>query len=411
MLKTILEKAAQKNLVESKGLRPTWAEISLDALEDNFHLIQKHVDRANIFPVIKADAYGHGAQEIGSQLESFHPLYVCVALFEEAIELRHAGYTQPILIIGALEPYQIEEAIHLNFTATVHRMDILDEIEKESARQKKRFPFHIKIDTGMGRLGFLPQQSQKVVEKLKGLKSSYLEGAFSNFSSADDPQREATERQMKVFNNFIFTLKNHHIYPKINHLANSAAILNFPQSWLDAVRPGLLIYGINPPHSPNQLPVKPVLSLKSQIISLKNFPKGTPIGYGERFITARKSRVAILPVGYDDGIIRSLYPGGYVLVRGKKAPIIGAISMDLTAIDVTQIEEAQVGEMVTLIGRDGPEHITLSELASKANTIPYELLCGIGRRIPKVYLKNQKILHVNSNILPNRDDMIFFKAD
>jgi alanine racemase len=411
MLKTIAEIASQKHLMESKGLRPTWAEIDLDALESNLQLIKKHVAAVNIFPVVKADAYGHGAREICSQMESLHLPYICVALLEEAIELRQSGYTRPILIIGALEPYQIAEALRFHFTVTVHRMDIIDEIEKESARLERRIPFHIKIDTGMARLGFLPEQCQNLVDKLKGLKFSYPEGAFSNFSSADDPQRESTQRQMKVFHNVLLTLKQHHVYPKINHLANSAAILNFPQSWLDAVRPGLLIYGINPPDAPNQLPVKPVFSLKSQVISLKNFPKDTPIGYGERFITTRKSRVAILPIGYDDGILRSLYPGGTVLVRGKRAPIIGAISMDLTAIDVTQIQGTKVGETVILVGQDEPQHITLSEIASKANTIPYEILCGIGRRVPKMYLKNQKILHVNSTILPDRDDMIFFKVD
>ncbi len=411
MLKTIAEISAQKRIMESKGFRPTWAEIDLDALESNIRLIKTHVGGANIFPVVKADAYGHGAREICSHIESLHLPYVCVALLEEAIELRQAGYTPPILIIGALEPYQIAEALRFHFTVTVHRWDIIDAIERESTRLKRKIPFHIKIDTGMARLGFLPDQSQDLVEKLEGLKFSYPEGVFSNFSSADDPRKESTEKQMKVFRDILLTLKNNHIYPKITHLANSAAILNFPDSWLDAVRPGLLIYGVNPPDAPNHLSVKPVLSLKSQIISLKSFPKNTAIGYGERFITARDSRVAILPIGYDDGILRSLYPGAAVLVRGKRAPIIGAISMDLTAIDVTEIGGIHVGEMVTLVGQDGPEHITLSEIASKANTIPYEILCGIGRRVPKLYLKDQKILHVNSKILPNRDDMVFLKYD
>lgn len=408
MPKTITERKLKKSLIEIKSFRPTWAEIDLDALEHNIRLVKERVVHASMFPVVKADAYGHGAREISSQLEQFHLPYLCVALLEEAIELRQTGYTHPIFIIGPLEPYQIADAIHYHFTLTAHRMSIIDEIEQQSARQRKRIPFHIKIDSGMGRLGFLPEESLEVARKLEGLKSSYLEGAFSTFSSADDPHKEATHRQIKIFSDFIRDLKNNHIYPKINHLANSAAIINFPQSWLDAVRPGLLIYGINPPYSPNRLPVKPVLTLKSRMISLKDFPKDAPIGYNQKFITKRKSHIGILPIGYDDGITRSLYPGGEVLVKGKRAPLVGAVSMDLTAIDVTDIDGVSVGDTVTLIGQDGSETISLSEISSRAKTIPYEILCGIGRRIPKVYLKHQKIHSFKSSILPDHDDMIFF---
>ncbi len=407
MPKTITEKKSKKNLIEIKSFRPTWAEIDLDAFAFNMHLIKERLANTKIFPVVKADAYGHGAGEICSELENMKCPYICVALLEEAIELRNKGYTFPVLIIGPLEKYQIAEAIHYHFTFTAHRMDLIDEIEQQSARQRKRTPFHIKIDSGMGRLGFLPEESLEVAHKLRGLKFSFLEGAFSNFSSADEPHKEATNRQIKTFSDFILDLKKNHIYPKINHLANSAAILNQPQSWLDAVRPGLLIYGINPPFSPNQLPVKPVLSLKSRIISLKDFPENTPIGYGEKYITKRRSSIGIIPIGYDDGMMRSLYPGGEVLMKGKRAPFIGSISMDLSAIDVTEINGAKIGDIVTLIGRDDSEIITLSEIASKAKTIPYEILCGIGRRISKVYLKNQEIHLIKSSILPEHDHMIF----
>ncbi len=379
-----------------ENLRPTWAEIDLDALLFNIRLIQKTIGSAMLFPVVKADAYGHGIVHICKALERRGFDYICLALLEEAIELRRAGIKIPALILGPLERSQITEAYHYGCTPAAYRSDILDEIEKTASRLKRKLPFHLKIDTGMGRLGFFHDQINKISAQLKRNRYSYAEGIFSNFSSADEPAKPATERQMKNFLRCIADLAKSGIRIKIHHLANSAGLLNFHDSHMEAVRPGLLIYGINPPSSPAKLNVKPILSLRSRIISLKEFCRNSPIGYGGRFKTKRKSMIAVLPIGYDDGFLRALSPGSEVLLNGRRAPIIGAVSMDLITIDVTGIKNVKIGDIATIIGKDGKEEMSCVELAQRARTIPYEFLCRIGRRVPRIYFQDGKMVAMTS---------------
>ena len=384
------------HFIEIEQLRPTWAEVDVDALAFNIGLIQRKVGSSRIFPVIKADAYGHGALSVCKALGKRDLDYICLALLEEGIELRNAGIDLPVLILGPLETYQIREAVHHRFIASAYRMDIIDEIEKVARSLRKKVPFHLKLDTGMGRLGLLPEHAEAAAAKIRKLKYAYAEGIFSNFSSADEPHKPVTCKQMNRFFRFLAVLESNGIRIPIRHLANSSGILNFPESHLDAVRPGLLVYGLNPPSSPVKLPVKPALTLKSRIVSLKEYQKNTPIGYSGRFITKRKSHIAVLPVGYDDGIVRALSPGGEVILKGKRTPIIGAISMDLITIDVTGIRGVQTGDVVTLLGRERAEEISVLELAQKAGTIPYEILCGIGRRVPRIYVKNGAITSIKA---------------
>ncbi|MEW5806313.1 MAG: alanine racemase [Acidobacteriota bacterium] len=387
------------HVIEIEKFRPTWAEIDLDSLIFNVKLIQRKVGRSRIFPVIKASAYGHGTVEVCSALEKFNFDYLCVALLEEAIELRKAGFRLPLLILGPLEKYQLEDAIRFRLTPSAYRMDILEEIEKVASKSKRRISFHVKIDTGMGRLGFLPREAESIAAMIKRFRFARLEGVFSNFSSADEPSKSATKDQLKVFLDFLSVIRRNGIYIRISHLANSAGILNFPESYLDAVRPGLLIYGINPTSSPEKLNVKPVMSLRSRIVSLKDYEKNSPIGYSARFFTKRKSRIAVLPIGYDDGLVRALSPGGEVIIHGRKAPIVGSVSMDLITVDVTGINRVGLGDVATIIGSDSTETITVTELARKVGTIPYEIFCGLGRRIPRIYIQNHKPISISSFML------------
>jgi len=386
----------KNHIIEIEQLRPTWAEVDIDALAFNIGLIRKRVGTSRIFPVVKADAYGHGALPICRALGRRNLDCICLALLEEGIELRNAGIELPVLILGPLEIYQIGEAVRHRFIPSAYRMDIIDEIEKVARSIGRKVPFHLKLDTGMGRLGLFQEQAEAVAAKIRNLKYGYAEGIFSNFSSADEPHKPATREQMKSFFRFIAVLEAHGIRIPTRHLANSSGILNFPESHLDAVRPGLLIYGLNPPSSPLRLPVEPVLALKSRIVSLKEYRKNVPIGYGGRFVTKRKSRIAVLPVGYDDGIMRALSPEGEVILKGKRAPIVGAVSMDLITIDVTDIRGVKTGDVATLIGRERAEEISALELARKAGTIPYEILCRIGRRVPRIYVRNGAIRSIEA---------------
>ncbi len=389
MPKRSTDRATKHYLREIENFRPTWAEIDLDALASNVRLIQKTVGSVSLFPVVKADAYGHGVIHVCKSLEKkgFH--YVCIALLEEAIELRRAGIKIPVLILGPLERSQIAEAYHYRCTPSAYRFDILDEIEKTAFQLKRKLPFHLKIDTGMGRLGFFPDQTKEISAKLKRNKYSFAEGIFSNFSSADEPAKSATARQIQIFRHCIADFEQSGVRIKIRHLANSAGLLNFQDSHFDGVRPGLLIYGINPPSSPVKLDVRPILSLRSRIISLKEFRRSSPIGYSGKFQTRRKSTIAVLPIGYDDGFLRALFsPGCEVILKGKRVPVAGVVSMDLITIDVTGIKGAKIGDTATIIGKEGKEEISCVELARCARTIPYELLCRIGRRVPRIYLQD-----------------------
>lgn len=338
-----------------------------------------------ILAVVKADAYGHGAIPVGMCLEQAGADCLAVALPEEGIELREAGVRCAILLLGPLDPDQFRTIFEYRLIPTLTEWPILDELEKAAARRGARLPFHLKVDTGMGRLGVLPESLPGGLERLRELKMCRLAGIFSHLACAEEASNPHTGWQRRRFEEALRTLKTGGIRVPMAHLANSAAILDHPDCLLQAVRPGILLYGCHPSESSSRMELEPVLQFRTRVLGLKEVPPGTPIGYGSTFRTRRPSRIAILPAGYHDGVPRSMPPRGSVLLRGKRAPLAGLVSMDLAVADVTEIPEVQRGDVATLVGRDGPEEIRIEEVAASARSIPYEILCRIGNRVPRVY--------------------------
>ncbi|HEX9758761.1 MAG TPA: alanine racemase [Nitrospiria bacterium] len=374
-------------LNDSHG-RPTWAEINLKALSNNIGVVRGKVgEERKILAVVKADAYGHGLVPVSKALLSENIQMFGVAQLDEGIELRQAGIQIPILLMTGFLESQLKDIFHYRLTPVVHHFDLLSPLQRFGKKAQKPFRFHLKIDTGMGRLGMTLSELKRVAQMLKASPEIFLEGIMTHFAESEGEGggflKEQTHRFLESVN---LVLKSD--YPHlICHAANSAAIVNSPSSYFQMVRPGIMLYGYLPP------PLKglnhglmPVMSLKTKIIHLKKVPPRTPIGYGRTWKTKRESLIATLPIGYADGYPRLLSNRGSVLMRGKKYPIVGRICMDLLMVDVTGMERPEIGETVVLIGEEEGKKITADEIGMWAETISYEILCGVNRRIPRVYL-------------------------
>jgi alanine racemase len=365
--------------------RPTWAEIDLEALAWNLGQVRGALGSVPVLAVVKADAYGHGAVEVARALEREGVDSFGVALPEEGVELRRAGVTRPILLLGGLAPTQAELVLEHDLTPAVFRADQVEALEAAAGRRGVRLSAHLKIDTGVGRLGVPAAEAAAFAAVLDRCPRVRLTGAFSHLAVADDPSDGFTARQIDLFLETVRTLRSRGLALETIHLANSAAVTDHRAARLTLARPGLVLYGYPPSGKVSTLPWRPVLSLKSTVIYLKEVEAGTSLGYGRTYVTARPARIASLAIGYDDGLPRLVGNRGYVLVRGRRAPIVGRISMDLTTIDVTEIPDARLGDVAVLIGRDGEEFLGADLLASWAETISWEVLCGVGARVPRVY--------------------------
>ncbi len=377
--------------------RPIWAEVRLGVLVHNLRAIHRHVGRKRkVLAVVKANAYGHGAVEVARALEKAGADWFGVTCTTEGIELREAGITAPILVLTGFWPGEERRLLRYRLTPAITRLEQLRHLERAaaSARRPQRVGFHLKVDTGMNRLGVAPSELDCFVRKLADYRHLRLEGTFTHFASAEVFTSNQTERQEKVFASVLERLRAAGVAPGIVHLANSAAIAARPGSWADMVRPGALLYGyhqfFDPPErkaeSEAKLPVRPALSLRTRIISLRDVPAGQGVGYNARFVARRASRIAVIAAGYADGLLRQLSNRGQVIVRGRFAPLVGTISMDLAMVDVTGLPEVQVGDVVTLYGADGAAKLDASNVASELNTVTSDLLCAIGKRVPRVYL-------------------------
>lgn len=367
------------------NLGRTWAEIYLDQLIDNYLLIRKMIGNKKIMAVIKADAYGHGAVEVAQTLQQFGVDIFGVASVEEGIELRVAGINAKIIILSPVMDNQIDEVIEYNLIPTISELAFFERLNQKLQRLKRPILVHIEVDTGMTRTGFPYEETFNIVNKINNSPYIKIEGIFSHFPLADS-DGAFSKKQIKNFTQLIGQLHSVKIRPKFIHLANSSGIFLFPDSHFNLVRPGITLYGLTPSfriilngH------FKPVMSLKSRIVNLRRVPKGTPISYGHTYHTKRKSTIATVSVGYGDGYPRLLSNNAEVLCHGKRAKILGTICMDLMMIDVTDIPQAKLGDIVTLIGRDGNEEIKAEELAKKCNTIVYEITTGIGPRVARVF--------------------------
>ncbi|NMA82956.1 MAG: alanine racemase [Epulopiscium sp.] len=376
------------------------AEINLDALQHNIKEIKKQVQsKSQIMAVIKADAYGHGAVEVAEVLIQQGVSRLAVAILEEGIQLRKAGIQVPILVFGYISPSQASKVIDYQLTPTVFTYEMARAFSEAGAKQKQDVPIHIKIDTGMGRVGFLAEEkSVKEVQKIKSLPNLFLEGIYTHFSTADAEERTFTEKQINKFNHFIQEIENKGIQIPIQHAANSAGIMEFTEGYLNIVRAGIILYGLYPSvgmgHE-KDLSLQPVMSLKSHIVHIKEVEKNIPIGYRRTYVTDKRTRVATIPVGYGDGYSRGLSNKGTVLIGGKRAPIIGRICMDQCMVDITHIPEAKIEDEVVLLGRQGSQVISAQEIADLIETIPYDVVCMVGKRIPRIYIKNQQQVKMN----------------
>ncbi|MDE3180761.1 MAG: alanine racemase [Acidobacteriota bacterium] len=379
-----------------KLLRPTWAEISCAALRRNYARVRQLAGQRRVMAVIKADAYGHGAQPVARILDDCGVDAFGVATIEEAIELRIAGISKPILLLGGIYMSDPAALAEHRLTPTVSSTARIDLIAACARRFGRSIEFHLKIDTGMGRLGMPPALIEAFAERWRGLGGDEvlrLSGVLTHLASAEDCVATQTDEQLAAFKAALERLRALGIAPELVHVSNSAALLARADIEENMVRPGLLFYGyslpiILPPHAKARaLPAfEPVLAFKSRVVFLKDQPAGALLGYSGSFYTRRPSRIAIIPVGYADGLNRALSNRGEVIVRGSRARIVGNISMDLTLVDVTDIPGVSVGDEVVLIGESGGHSITASDIARLLGTIPYEVLCSVGKRVPRIYV-------------------------
>lgn len=367
----------------------TWAEIDLQALEFNFRQIKSLLKKSTrVMAVVKADAYGHGAVNCAKPLLDAGADYLAVATVAEAVELRQADIQAPILILGYSAPEQAATLIENHITATIYSLEMAKKLSCVAVEMNKKAKVHLKLNTGMERIGFPPEQIEEMcsVCRLPGLE---VEGIFTHLACADCADSSSVHLQYERFNFAVEGLKSEGITIPLRHVLNSAGIFDFPEYQLEMVRPGIILYGYYPSdfiHTERAM-LKPVLSLKSRVIHLHSVEQGNGIGYGWTYSAEKNMQVATVPVGYDDGYSRLLSNRAEMIVNGQKVPVVGRICMDQCMIDVTSVHTITVGDTVTVIGKEGEASITADDLANKTETISYEVLCDISKRVPRLYIE------------------------
>jgi len=374
--------------------RPVWAEIDLEAISHNIREIKRRIGiQAELLAVVKANGYGHGAVPVAREALANGAQRLGVACVDEGVQLRRAGITAPILILGYTPCWEAERIVQHRLTPTVTTRQFALALARFSTERGIITPAHIKVDTGMNRLGLRPGEAAEFAEAVRTLPGIHVEGIYTHFASADEAEKSFTERQ---FRDFLRTSEAVE-WIKVRHAANSAAILDRPEMCLDMVRPGISVYGCYPSsHVSRSLRIRPALQLKSTIGRIQDLEPGETVSYGRTWAARRPSRIALVTIGYADGLPRRLSNRGVVLIQGKRAPIVGRITMDWCMADVTNIPEATLNDEVVIIGRQGEEEITADEVAEAADTISYEILCGISARVPRIYKKSGEIVAVRS---------------
>ena len=382
-------------------IRPTVARVDLAAIESNFAAISAFLARSpipdprppKIIAVVKANAYGHGAREVGLALERAGAAMLACADIEEGIVLRHAGVRIPILVFGALGISDLDGVFAYDLTPTISTPAAAQNLSNAAARHRpgsdrgqtrQKLRCHLKIDTGMNRLGFRHDNLERTLPELARSEYLAIDAVYTHFATADEPEHPAFSEQRERFEQVLATLPSLGITPKYRHAANSAALLRDERVWYDFVRPGLLLYGIVPPPIAAVLPLRPALSLHSRIVHVKGMRPGEGTGYGLHSVTDRPATIAVVPAGYADGLDRRMAGRTFMLVRGKRVPIVGSVCMDMTMIDVTGLD-VSTGDEVVIVGEQGGEEIGMREIAASIGTIPYELLCRVGTRIERVF--------------------------
>lgn len=377
--------------------RPVWVEVSLKAIARNLQTVRRHIGpRPEILAVVKSNAYGLGAVPVTKALQKAGANRFGVTCSNEGVELREAGIRKPILVLTGFWPGEEKRFIENRLTPTVTHIDDLRLLERaaKSSRMMSKLRFHLKINTGMNRLGILPSELPAFASAFSNCTRLELEGTFTHFASAEDFSARQTDDQERLFSECLGRMRSLGISPGIVHMANSGAICARASTWADMVRPGAILYGyyqsFDPPHKGQEvrdrLRLEPSLSMRARIITLRDLPPGQSVGYSARFTTQRPSRIAVINAGYADGIMRQRTNHGCALVRGRRVPLVGAISMDLTTLDVTDVPDVALGDIVTIYGKDGTADIKVSDVAHEIGTVTSDLLCALGRRVPRYYL-------------------------
>ena len=375
--------------VPSDAVRPTRAEINLAALRHNLRILQRVAGGAEVCCVLKADGYGHGSKAVARTLERAGATRMCVALMEEGVELRQAGIRAPILVMGGHYDRAWGELLRYDLTPVIHEAGQIATLAEEVRFSGAgRVGAHLKIDTGMARLGVMPNEVPDVAKALRRFKEVRLEGVMTHFACADADDVESVDHQLDIFDESCQGLLDRGIDIPLRHAANSAATIRCARARLNAVRPGIALFGVTP--QPEWLPeLRPVMRVASEIIALREIQEGMTVGYGATWKAKRTSRIATLPMGYADGLTRGLSNKGSILVRGQRAPIVGVVSMDMTMIDVTEIDDVAMGDECVVLGsQKGPKGeaaITATEIADQLGTIPWEVLTSVSRRVPRFY--------------------------
>lgn len=401
MIKKVMPKrhitANEKRLFE---LNRTWAQIDLDALAQNMRNIRKATaEGAMVTAVVKADAYGHGAREVSKTVLENGADRLAVACISEARQLRREGIGAPIMILGASQESESDEIVKYDIIPAVFSYNFAKSLHLAAVRAGKTVKIHIKLDTGMSRIGFVAGEDSSAIEEIKkiaALDNIEIEGIFSHFSTSDERDTEYTRRQLDIFLKFCNELEMQGVHIPIRHIANSAAIMMYPESHLEMVRAGIVLYGLYPSDEvdKSRLDLKPVMSLKSRITMVKEKHSGWGVSYGREYITQARTKIATVPVGYADGYTRNLAKKAFVLLSdGTRAKIIGRICMDQCMIDVTNVNNISTGDEVTLFGTDG---VTADDIAAWSDTINYEVVCLVSKRIPRVYVAGGRTKAVRS---------------
>lgn len=379
------------------GQRPCWAEISLGQLKENLAIVRRHVGpQRKILAVVKADAYGHGAVPVARALEQAGVEALGVACVCEGVELRQAGLRTPIVVLTGFFPGEEQELLEHNITPGITEVGQVERLQKAAQAAGRRVRCHVKIDTGMGRLGVPCSEVPRLLDTLAASPAVEVEGLYTHFASSEDFTSEQTPKQLQCFEKARAQLAARGLQPPLVHLANTGAIVGWPETWGTMVRPGSMLYGYlsffkfpagqdRQAEFSQKLPVRPVLTLKARVYLVREYPARAPLGYGANYVTERPSRIAVLPIGYGDGWRRSLSGRCRVIVRGRFAPAVGTIGMDLTLADVTDVPGVQAGDEIILIGSNGTTCIPPTEPAAAMGTVASEILSGLGKRVPRVY--------------------------
>jgi alanine racemase len=381
-------------------VRCTTANVDLSALEFNFNAISSYLHNETklnrvagrgpalapaIIAVVKANAYGHGARRVAATLEKAGAIMLAVADIEEGVDLRKAGINAPILIFGALSVSDLDGVFDFDLTPTISSPAAGQALQAGAEKRGATLRYHLKIDTGMNRLGFRHDNLKRTLPALLASKNLTLDAVHTHFGAADEPGHELFETQRMRFEAATRTIDELGAGPRLRHAANSAAFLRDSRVWYDFVRPGLLLYGLVPPPLAATIELKPVMSLTSQVVAVKGVRVGETVGYGGRFIADRPVTLAVIPAGYADGLDRRLENHGFVLIRGQRAKVVGAVSMDMLTADITDIDGVGTGDEVVFLGEQGMQRIDAREMASWIGTIPYEILCRLGSRVERKY--------------------------